>query len=243
MSTIWLGGVHVVREVVTGVNRAVQEVWVEAGAGAPGVEEIAAAARRRDIEVREMGTDAFAGLPIAGAQHVAARCGPFRYRGEADLPAAVPERRPCFVVVLDHLQDPQNLGAILRTAEVAGALAAVLPKRRAAGITPAVVRASAGASEHLPVHAVANVARAVERLKELGYWTVGLDAGADAAWDSVDYRGAVGIVVGAEGAGLQRLVGERCDHLVALPVVGRVASLNASAAFAALAYEVVRQQL
>jgi 23S rRNA (guanosine2251-2'-O)-methyltransferase len=135
---------------------------------------------------------------------------------------------------LDGVTDPQNLGAAARSAEAAGAVMLVSRTRRAAEVTDAAVRASAGALLHLPHARVANIARTLERLKELGFWVVGLDAAAPASiWDEPSPVGRVAIVVGSEGEGMARLTRERCDALVALPMYGRVGSLNVAAALAA----------
>jgi 23S rRNA (guanosine2251-2'-O)-methyltransferase len=156
--------------------------------------------------------------------------------GERDL-ATFPFGPDALVVVLDGITDPQNLGAAARTAEAAGAAALVTRARRAAGVTPAAVRASAGALEHLPHAVVANIARALGRLQEAGFSVVGLDEGAPRTiFDEVCPDGRVAVVVGSEGEGMSRLVRERCDVLVALPIKGRVGSLNASAALAAALY-------
>ncbi len=171
---------------------------------------------------------------------MAARCTPFRYKGEGEIPWQSDGRG--VLVILDHLEDPQNTGAILRTCEAAGCVGACIPKKRAAQITPAVVRASAGATEHLSIFRIGNVANLVDSLKDAGYWAVALDGDGDERWDRVDYRGRIVLIVGSEGKGVQRLVRERCDHRVALPMHGKIGSLNASAAFAAVVYEVVRQQ-
>lgn len=141
------------------------------------------------------------------------------------------------VVVLDGIVDPQNLGAAARSAEAAGAAILVSRTRRAADATPAAVRASAGALLHLPFARVPNLARAIERLQELGFWVVGLDGDADRTlYDEPCPGGRVAIVVGSEDTGLSRLVRERCDALVALPMHGRVDSLNAAASLAAVLY-------
>lgn len=237
----WLGGRRVVAEVLRGSNRDVLEVLVEEGPHSEPLERIVEAAGKRSVEVRRVDSATLEEMGLPDAHRVAARCGPFRYQSEADLPAAE-QGGSAILVVLDHLEDPQNVGAVLRSAEVAGCIGACIPKRRAAQITPAVVRASAGASEHLPVFEIGNVARTLDRLKDRGYWTVALDGDSPQRWDEVDYRGHIVLVVGAEGRGVHRLVREKCDFRVSLPVVGNVDSLNASAAFAAVLYEVVRQQ-
>jgi 23S rRNA (guanosine2251-2'-O)-methyltransferase len=147
------------------------------------------------------------------------------------------------VVVLDHLEDPQNVGSILRTACAVGATGVVIPEDRACGITPAVVRASAGGAEHIRVAHVVNIVRAMQDLKEAGLWLTGLDWGPDAkTYTEVDFTGRVGLVVGAEGAGLSRLVRENCDFIAELPMPGGFESLNAGVATAVTLYEILRQR-
>jgi len=152
------------------------------------------------------------------------------------------DRKPSLLVALDSIMDPQNLGAILRTAEVAGADGALVPEHRSAPVSAAAVKASSGASELLPIAKVSGLPSAIVEVKRAGIWCVALDPrGELLAWD-FDFTQAVCVVVGSEGSGVQRLVKERCDARVRLPVAGRVASLNASAAAAALLYEVLRQR-
>jgi len=236
----WLSGRRVVREVLRGSNREVHSIWIERGATGPALDEIRVAAGIRGVEFREVEASEFAGLQISDAQRVAARCGPFRYRDEGDLPKAT--GGSSVLVVLDHLEDPQNTGAIMRTAEVAGCLGVCIPKRRSAMVTPAVARVSAGATEHLNVYRIGNVSNVVRWLQGNGYWTVALDGKGEETWTQVDYRGHIALVVGSEAKGVQRLVKDRCDYRVSLPLRGAVGSLNAGAAFAAVMYEVVRQQ-
>ena len=152
------------------------------------------------------------------------------------------DARPSLLVALDSILDPQNLGAILRTAEVAGADGAIVPERRSAPLSAAAVKASSGASELLPIARVAGLPSAIVDVKRAGVWCVALDPrGEQAAWE-FDFTQPVCVVVGGEGAGVHRLVKERCDARVRLPVAGRVASFNASAAAAAVLYEVMRQR-
>ena len=147
------------------------------------------------------------------------------------------------IVLLDGVEDPHNLGAIVRTALAAGAHGVVIPERRAAGLTDTVARASAGALSHLPVAKVTNLVRAMEELKEAGYWLVGLDEDAKQSYTEVDYRSPVGIVLGGEGKGLHELTRKRCDFLVSLPTVGPVKSLNVSVASGVVLFEVMRQRV
>jgi 23S rRNA (guanosine2251-2'-O)-methyltransferase len=146
------------------------------------------------------------------------------------------------LVVLDGIEDPHNLGAILRTADAAGADGAVIPERRAASITAIVAKASAGASEHLPVAKVTNIARTLEELKANNIWVVGLDERGTATYDTQDYKMDCAIVLGAEGKGLHDLVARKCDFLVSIPMLGKVPSLNVSVAAGIMLYEIVRQR-
>jgi 23S rRNA (guanosine2251-2'-O)-methyltransferase len=146
------------------------------------------------------------------------------------------------IVVLDGVEDPHNLGAILRTADAAGANGIVIPERRAAAVTGTVTKASAGASEHLPIAKVTNIARTVEELKENNIWTVGLDERATQTYDALHYDMDCALVLGGEGKGLHDLVKRKCDFLVSIPMLGKVPSLNVSVAAAVVLYEIVRQR-
>src|SRR5688572_12291059 len=150
-------------------------------------------------------------------------------------------RDPALVVVLDGVEDPRNLGAILRTVEAAGADGVLLPERHSAGLSETVGRASAGALEHVKVARIGNVSQAIETLKQKGVWVIGLDSGGE-RWDKIDFKRPVALVLGGEGRGLRRLVRERCDQIAALPLFGHVTSLNVSVAAGAVLYEVVRQR-
>ena len=171
-------------------------------------------------------------------QGVCAEAGGYPYVGAAELLA----RPDPFVVALDELQDPQNLGAICRTAECAGATGAVICERRAAAVTPAVAKASAGAVEHLRIARVRNLADFLAEAKEAGCWCYGADGQSPLRYDEPDYRGGVVLVLGGEGSGLRPRVAQACDARIALPQHGRVESLNASAAAAVLMYEIVQRR-
>jgi 23S rRNA (guanosine2251-2'-O)-methyltransferase len=146
------------------------------------------------------------------------------------------------IILLDGVEDPHNLGAIIRTALAAGAHGVVIPERRAAGLTDTVARASAGALAHLPIAKVTNLVRAMEELKEAGYWLVGLDETADKNYTEVDYTTSTGIVMGSEGTGLHDLTRKRCDFVVSLPTTGPVKSLNVSVATGVVLFEALRQR-
>jgi 23S rRNA (guanosine2251-2'-O)-methyltransferase len=148
-----------------------------------------------------------------------------------------------FLVLLDEIEDPQNLGAIIRSAECAGADGIILPERRSAGITDTVMEVSAGAAQHLKIARVTNLARTMDELKQKGLWFVGAEGGQKGLWYEFDYTGPVGIVLGSEARGLRRLVRDKCDQVLSIPLLGRVNSLNVAAAAAVFFFEVARQRL
>ncbi|MDB5065725.1 MAG: methyltransferase, TrmH family, group 3 [Chloroflexi bacterium] len=207
----------------------------------PRLREILEGAAERGIPVEETSRRRLD--DIAHTEHHQGIAGYFHARTPLSLDELLARvRPPGLLLVLDGIQDPQNLGALARSADAAGAGGMVLVRDRAAGITPAAAKASAGAVEHLDIAVVTNLAAALTRLREAGYWCVGLDAGADMRYDRFDYTSPVALVVGAEGEGLRPLTRKRCDALVSLPMLGRVASLNAAAAGAVLLYEAARQR-
>ena len=145
-------------------------------------------------------------------------------------------------IILDGIEDPHNLGAILRTADAVGGHGVIIPQRRAVGLTAAVSRTSAGAVEYIPVARVSNVSKSISHLRQGGIWTVGVDMAGDNDYTQADYHQSVALVIGAEGKGLSRLVKERCDQIVSIPMKGHITSLNASVAAALVMYEAVRQR-
>ncbi len=177
-------------------------------------------------------------------QGVVAEASPYPYADLDDILSLAGERgEPPLLLLLDLLQDPQNVGSLLRTAEAVGVHGLIIPQRRAVGITPAVVSASAGAVEHLLVAQVTNLARTIDELKRHDLWVAGLEADPSAQlYDQADLRGPLALVVGSEGSGLRRLVREKCDFLLQLPMRGRVTSLNAAVAGSVALYEVERQR-
>ena len=215
------------------------EVVVAAGSrSTPGLRELLAAVQEAGVRLREVPR---AELDRVAPDHhgVVARVTAARELSEREL-AAWPFGEDALVIVLDGVTDPQNLGAAARSAEAAGATMLVTRIRRSAAVTPAAVRASSGALLHLPHARVANITKAVGRLQEAGFFVVGLDGQAPiTVYDEPCPVGRVALVLGGEGQGLTRLVRESCDALVALPMVGRVSSLNASAALAAVLYAYV----
>lgn len=201
-------------------------------------------ARSRRLVIRTMEREQLDKLTRFGHhQGVALKTTGYPYVGIEDILRDVEEDENALVIVLDHLEDPQNVGSILRTACAIGATGVIIPEDRACGITPAAVRASAGGAEHIKVAHVVNVVRALEELKEAGCWLTGLDWGQDARkYTDVDFKGRVGLVIGAEGAGISRLVRETCDFIAELPMPGGFESLNAGVAAAITMYEILRQR-
>ena len=200
------------------------------------------AAKERNVAIRFEERPFFAALPFKAHQGVVAIGPPFDYASLPDLLAGR-SGTPRTFVVLDHLTDPHNVGAIVRTAEAAGASGVVLPDRRSAGINATVRKAAAGATAHVPIARVPNVAQAIRTMKKAGIWVAGADAGPQAApLSGADFRGDLALVIGAEGSGLSPLIKRECDYLVRIPMKGRVGSLNASVAAGILIFEALRQR-
>ena len=241
-----LTGIHAVREALE-AGRAFDRIVIAKGRQDSRVEEIVQAARARNISVRfedrgqidrladskdHQGIVALVAARAAGTlEEILAAANAGAGRGEKAL-----------IVLLDGVEDPHNLGAVIRTALAAGAHGVVIPERRAAGLTDTVARASAGALAHLAVAKVTNLVRTMEELKEAGYWLVGLDERGDKNYTDVDYTSPTGIVLGGEGKGLHELTRKRCDFVVSLPTTGPVKSLNVSVAAGVVLFEALRQR-
>ena len=209
----------------------------------PALKNLLERARAANVPVRFESRAYFASFPYKAHQSVVAFGEPFAYAGLDEVIEAGKRSRPALFVVLDHVTDPHNVGAIIRSAECAGATAVILPERRSAGVNPTVRKSSAGATAFLPVARVANVALAVRTLKKAGAWVYGAAVGEGAKpYGTLDLRGDVAFVIGAEGTGLTPLVRRECDALAEIPLRGRVQSLNASVAAGILLYEAVRQR-
>lgn len=176
-------------------------------------------------------------------QGVMAICAAYEYATIDDIfDKAAEKNEPPFIFILDEIEDPHNLGAIIRTANLCGAHGVIIPKRRAAGLTATAVKASAGAIHYTPVAKVTNIAKTIEELKERGMWFACADMGGTMMYDC-NLTGSIGLVIGNEGSGVSRLVKEKCDYVVSIPMKGDIDSLNASVAAGVLSYEVVRQRL
>jgi 23S rRNA (guanosine2251-2'-O)-methyltransferase len=207
------------------------------------LDEILTLARGRSVEVEEADRQRLDDIAHTDShQGVVAYVGRRRYWELGVLLDELAGVEAPVLLALDGIQDPQNLGSICRSAEAAGVSGILLPKHRAAEITPAVAKASAGAVEYLRVAMVSSLAQALERLKPGGYWSIGLAGEADLDYDRARYQGPIALVVGSEAEGLHRLVRQRCDQLVRMPMLGRVTSLNAAVATSIVLYEAVRQR-
>lgn len=220
-------------------GREIDSLLVAKGERGGSIGTIIAKCREKGIVVKEVDSRKLDSL-CAGANHqgIAARGAVHEY---SDIPAILSAARDKgedpFVIVCDNLEDPHNLGAILRTAEACGAHGVIIPKRHGVSLTYAVGKASAGAIEYVPVARVTNLSAALEELKEQGLWVYAADMGGE-PYDKVDFSGPVALVVGSEGKGVSRLVREKCDFIVSLPMKGRINSLNASVAAGILMYRV-----
>jgi len=239
-----LTGIHAVKEALEAA-RPIEHVWIAKGRQDTRADEIVQLARRSGVPLRfedRTHLDRIAGTrDHQGVVAIAAA----RAAGTLEQVLANANRekgKPGLIVLLDGVEDPHNLGAIVRTALAAGAHGVVIPERRAAGLTDAVARASAGALAHLPVAKVTNLARSMEELKAAGYWLAGLDERAERSYTDVDYTSPTGIVLGGEGGGLHELTRKRCDFVVSLPTTGPVKSLNVSVAAGVVLFEALRQR-
>ncbi|MGA8153558.1 MAG: 23S rRNA (guanosine(2251)-2'-O)-methyltransferase RlmB [Terriglobales bacterium] len=238
----YIYGIHSVAEALKARGRAFSWVGVAQERHDLRLQRVVEEARRQGVAVRFVGRaelDRMAGNNAH--QGVVAVTSAKQYNDLDDIVAAK-RGQYSLVVVLDGIEDPHNLGAILRTADAAGADGVVIPERRAVSVTPTVTKASAGASEHLPIAKVTNIARTLEDLKAQNLWMVGLDERGSQSYEALDYNMDCAIVLGSEGKGLHDLVARKCDFLVSIPMLGKVPSLNVSVAAGVVLYEVVRQR-
>jgi len=236
----WLTGFHAVEEALA-AGRGLDRIVIARGRHGERVEAVVQLARSKSVPVR-----------FEDRLQIDRLVGSREHQGIAALAAAKPaleledllaaKTPQGLLVLLDGIEDPHNLGAIVRTALAAGANGVIIPERRAVGLTDTVERASAGALAHLPVARVKNLVRAMEEMKEAGYWLIGLDERAEKKYTEADFSGQVGIVLGSEGEGLHELTRKRCDFLVSIPTSGPVRALNVSVATGVVLFEVVRQR-
>ena len=236
-------GIHAVRELVDTDPGRIRSLKVAAGRRAPELAAIITAARNASVRVDTVDRSALNRL-AGGSSHqgILAECHAIRPTSEAAFEERFATLSQPLLLALDHIEDPRNLGACLRSAEAAGVDAVLVPRRRSAPLSGVAAKAASGAMEHLFIVEVANLARRLEWLRERGVWVVGGDAEGDVAYTDVPFGGAIAIVVGSEGTGLRRLTRERCDFLARIPLAGKVASLNVSVAASILLFEALRQR-
>ncbi|MBL6748979.1 MAG: 23S rRNA (guanosine(2251)-2'-O)-methyltransferase RlmB [Nevskia sp.] len=241
MAETYVGGFHAVTALLEDAERKPREILLADTRHDQRARRLMEAAAKARVTVRHVGRDLL-DVYAPGLRHqgVLAAIEASGVAGEEilDLPAS-PER---LILALDGVQDPHNLGACLRTAEAVGVCAVIIPKDRAVGLTPAVRKAAAGAAERVPVAAVTNLVRALEKLKQLGYWITGLAGDAGESVFEADLTGPTVLVMGGEAEGLRRLTRETCDRVVRIPMAGSIESLNVSVAAAVCLYEAYRQR-
>lgn len=226
-------------------GRGINKLWIASGDREGSVAEIAALAKERGIVVQYVERAKIESL-AGGHRHqgVLAYVAPVPYAELDDiLKAAEAKGEAPFLVLLDELEDPHNLGALLRTADATGVHGILIPKRRSVSLNATVAKTSAGAVEYVPVARIGNIAQTLKKLKEKGFWVAGADMDGEKAYYEADLTGPLVLVVGSEGRGMSRLTKEACDFIVSMPMVGRINSLNASVAGSILMYESMRQRL
>ncbi|MCX8046621.1 MAG: 23S rRNA (guanosine(2251)-2'-O)-methyltransferase RlmB [Anoxybacillus gonensis] len=224
-------------------GREMNKIWIAEGSQRGQMQPIIQLAKEMGITVQYVPKKKMDQLSDGNHQGVIAQVAAYRYYDIDDLFKKAEERKEApFFIILDELEDPHNLGSIMRTADAVGAHGIIIPKRRSVGLTATVAKASTGAIEYVPVARVTNLARTVDELKERGVWIFGTDAKGNQDYRQLDGMIPLALVIGSEGKGMSRLLREKCDVLVRLPMIGHVTSLNASVAASLLMYEVYRKR-
>lgn len=244
MKTEILYGIHSVQESIQAGRRSVFDVYIKKDKPSKRLEKIESSAKDKHIQIHRV--DSREIKKITGTdlhQGIAATVSPYPVVSMDDLTGKSREKKDsCFFLLLDTIVDPQNLGALIRTAVCAGVDGIIIPKDRSAGLTPAVSRVSAGALEHCKVSKVTNLSKTINELKNEGIWIAGMDRHAEQSVFDADLTVSVAVVIGSEGKGVRPLVKKTCDFLISIPQTGTIDSLNASAAGAVVMYEVFRQR-
>lgn len=224
-------------------ERDINKIWIAEGSQKGQMQQIIGIAKERQVLIQFVPKKKIDQMSEGNHQGVIAQVAAYSYVELDDLFARAEERNEApFFLLLDEIEDPHNLGSIMRTADAAGAHGIIIPKRRAVGLTATVAKLSTGAIEYIPVARVTNMARAIDEIKERGVWIVGTDAKGSQDFRSMDGGMPIGLVIGSEGKGMGRLVKDKCDFLIRLPMKGHVTSLNASVAAGLLMYEVYRKR-
>lgn len=237
-----IGGKNPVVEALRS-GRELNKIWIAEGLNKKSIGEILSLAKQSGIIVQAVPKQKLDGMLDVNHQGIIASVAAYAYAELDDLFAIARNRsEDPFFLILDELEDPHNLGSILRTADATGAHGIIIPKRRSVGLTGVVAKASTGAIEHIPVVRVNNLSQTVEELKKAGVWIAGTDAKGSQDYRAMDATLPLAIVIGSEGKGMSRILKEKCDFLYHLPMVGQVTSLNASVAASLLMYEVLRKR-
>ncbi|PEF67272.1 23S rRNA (guanosine(2251)-2'-O)-methyltransferase RlmB [Bacillus cereus] len=224
-------------------GRDINKIWIAEGAAKGQVQIVLALAKENKIILQHAPKKKLDQLVEGNHQGVIAQVAAYQYAELEDLfKVAEKCNEDPFFLILDEIEDPHNLGSIMRTADATGAHGIIIPKRRAVGLTASVAKASTGAIEYIPVARVTNLSRTIDELKERGLWIAGTDAKGKTDYRNLDGTMPIGLVIGSEGKGMSRIIGEKCDFLITLPMVGKVTSLNASVAASLLMYEVYRKR-
>nr|WP_051023170.1 23S rRNA (guanosine(2251)-2'-O)-methyltransferase RlmB [Calidifontibacillus oryziterrae] len=238
----WIIGKNPVLEALR-AGRDINKIWIAEGSNKGQMQQVIQLAKDAGVIVQNVPKQKIDQMVSGNHQGVAASVAAYKYAEIDDLfQASASKNEDPFFLLLDEIEDPHNLGSILRTADASGVHGVIIPKRRAVGLTAAVAKSSTGAIEHVPVVRVTNLARTIEELKDRGLWIIGTDAKGKQDFRQMDGTMPLAIVIGSEGKGMGRLIREKCDFLVKLPMIGNVTSLNASVAAGLLMYEVYRKR-
>ncbi|MGR3766459.1 23S rRNA (guanosine(2251)-2'-O)-methyltransferase RlmB [Rossellomorea sp. NS-SX7] len=242
MSKDFIGGRNPVIEALKS-GREINKIWIAEGSQKGSIQQILGLAKEANVMVQYVPKRKIEQMVAENHQGVVASVAAYKYAEIDDIfDKAAQKGEDPFVLILDELEDPHNLGSIMRTADASGAHGIIIPKRRAVGLTSTVAKASTGAIEHIPVARVTNLSRAVDELKERGVWVAGTDAKGKQDYRQLDGTLPIGLIIGSEGKGMSRILRDKCDFLVQLPMTGHVTSLNASVAASILMYEVYRNR-
>jgi len=237
-------GIHAATNVLKRSSERVREMYVQQGRDDERLQELFSLAKKNGISVQVVKKTFLDDKAQGNHQGIALRVKPVQVKGENELLRQIDAlEEPAFLLILDTITDPHNLGACLRTADAAGVHAVIAPKDKAVGITSTVSKVACGAAETIPFYQVTNLARALKELQERGIWLYGTAGEASESVYKTDLKGPIAIVMGAEGKGLRRLTREACDHLIHIPMQGDVSSLNVSVATGVCLFEALRQRL
>ncbi|TWT11898.1 23S rRNA (guanosine(2251)-2'-O)-methyltransferase RlmB [Planomicrobium sp. CPCC 101079] len=237
-----IGGKNPVLEALR-ADRDINKIWIAEGVQKKGITELLQLAKDKGVLVQFVPKKKIDGLTDSNHQGIAAAVAAYNYAELDDLFKVASSRsEDPFFLILDELEDPHNLGSIMRTADAVGAHGLIIPKRRAVGLTAVVAKASTGAIEHIPVVRVTNLSQTVDELKKRGVWVAGTDAKESMDYRQMDAALPLAVIIGSEGKGMSRVLRDKCDFLYQLPMVGYVTSLNASVAASLLMYEVYRKR-